>query len=327
MTVKLKPLSQQVIVITGASSGIGLATAYRAAERGAKVVLVARNARALAAIEQRIRKGGGQAIHVVADVSRRADLDRVAAAAIKAFGGFDTWVNNAGVGVFGRLADVSDADHRQVFEVNFWGVVYGSTIAAEHLKQSGGAIINMGSVVGDAAFSLQGMYGASKHAIKGFTDAFRMELEEARSPISITLIKPSAMDTPFPEHARNYLDQEPKLPPPLYRPEQVADTVLHAAEHGGRDYIVGGVGVAISAINKVFPRVLDWAGARLVPGLSSSGPPVRPPAGNLFQAGRDGDVRGNGSIAGGGALRPVAALALLAVAGLAGTSFLGRKRA
>src|SRR5688572_22063266 len=139
MGISLKPLDEQVIVITGASSGIGLATARAAAERGARVVLTARNAEALARIADEIRAAGGQATHVAADVSRREDVRRIADEAIRAFGGFDTWVNDAGVAAYGKLEQISDEDHRRMFDVNYFGVVHGSLIALEHLKPKGGA--------------------------------------------------------------------------------------------------------------------------------------------------------------------------------------------
>ncbi len=188
MAVHLKPVEDQVIVITGASSGIGLATAEAAAAAGAKVVLTSRSGGALAEVEGRIRDAGGEAIHVVADVGDRDQLQGVADAAIARFGGFDSWVNNAGVGIYGRLDQVSDEDNRKLFETNFWGLTYGSFIAVAHLRGKGGAIVNLGSVASDTALPLQGMYAASKHAIKGFTDTLRMELEEEGAPIFVNLM-------------------------------------------------------------------------------------------------------------------------------------------
>src|SRR5215211_2063592 len=145
MTVTLKPLAEQVIVLTGASSGIGLATARAAAERGAKLVLVARNEAALQEIAGEIRSRGGDAVAVAADVSQPEDLRRVAETAIERFGGFDTWINDAAVAIYGTIEEVPLADQRKLFEINYWGVVEGSLIAAKHLKRRGGAIINVGS--------------------------------------------------------------------------------------------------------------------------------------------------------------------------------------
>ena len=145
MRLRLKPLAEQVIVITGASSGIGLTTAIMAAKRGAAVVLAAREEGALREIRDGILTGGGRAEYVVADVGSRSDVEFVAAEAERHFGGFDTWVNNAGVGVFSRLEEISDEDHERLFRTNYWGVVHGSTVALRLLKRRGGALINMGS--------------------------------------------------------------------------------------------------------------------------------------------------------------------------------------
>ena len=337
MRPKLKKIADQVVVITGASSGIGLATAFAAARQGARVVLVARNEDALQSAVQQIRDGGGSATHVVADVTSKDDLERVAQTAVREFGGLDTWVNNAGLGIFGRLEEVSDEDNRRLFDVNFWGLVHGTQIAAAHLKQSGGAIINLGSVVSDVAFPVQGMYCASKHAIKGFTDAFRMEMEEARAPISVTLIKPASIDTPFPTHARNYLSEEPKLPPPVYAPEDVADAIVYAAAHGGRDYYIGGGGKFMSTLNKHFPSLVDWAGSRSIRAQSTfKHPPNRDREGALFDVVADGRVHGNSphhdmrSWYTKATLDPVLGGTLLALTGiatgLAGAALLRRRR-
>src|SRR3954471_23444579 len=220
MRVSLKSLDEQVVVITGASSGIGLATALTAAERGAKVVLAARSEEPLQKAVDKITADGGEAIYVVADVGQPVDVERVADAAAARFGRIDTWINNAGGSIYGRLDEVREKDSRRLFDTNFWGVVNGSLVALPYLKQVGGALINVGSEVSDAVVPLQGMYSASKHAVKGFTDALRIEVEELdKAPLSITLIQPTAVDTPYPQHAKNYTDKEPKLPSPQIDPE------------------------------------------------------------------------------------------------------------
>jgi NADP-dependent 3-hydroxy acid dehydrogenase YdfG len=204
MAVSLKPLDQQVIVITGASSGIGLATAEAAAKEGAKLVLASRSAKALQEIATRINANGGEAVHVVADVGDRSQVERIAEAALSRFGRIDTWINDAGVSIYGRLVEVSEKDSRRLFDTNFWGVVNGSLAALPHLLKQGGALINVGSEVSDAVVPLQGMYSASKHAVKGFTDALRVEIEEVdKAQVSITLIQPTAVNTPYPQHAKN----------------------------------------------------------------------------------------------------------------------------
>lgn len=257
MNIQLKKLNEQVMVITGATSGIGLVTARMAAGRGARLILAARNEEALRRLVNETAASGAQAVYVVADVGKQEDVRRIAEKAIEHFGDFDTWVNNAGVSIYGRVLDVSMEDHRQLFETNYWGLVYGSQVAAEHLRQKGGALINIGSSLSDRAIPLQGTYCASKHAVKGYTDALRMELEEEGVPISVTLIKPSAIDTPYREHAKNYMPVEPLNPPPVYAPETVAEAILHCAEHPERDVFIGAGGKALSLGGEYAPRLTD----------------------------------------------------------------------
>lgn len=287
-----KPLDEQVIVITGGSSGIGLATARMAARAGARVVLASRNAEALAAIQEEIEASGGEATHVVADVGRREDVQAIADKAVQRFGGFDTWVNDAGISIYGRLEEVSDEDHDRLFQTNFWGVVYGSLVAVPTLRRRGGAIINLGSIASDLAIPLQGMYSASKHAIRGFTDALRSELDLDRAPVSVTLIKPAAIDTPFPQHARNYLDREPKLPAPVYHPDEVAHAILHAAVYPQREIIVGGGGRAMTGLKKLAPGTFDRLGG-VMAGQQLRAEPPRDPNGALHHPTQDGHVRGD----------------------------------
>ena len=319
----LKSLPEQVVVITGASSGIGLATAKSAAAQGARVVLVSRNGEVLAQVEQQIRADGGEAIHVVADVGNREDLQRVADTAIARYGGFDTWVNNAGLGIVGRLEEVSDEDNHRLFQTNFWGLVYGSLIAVKHFKTRGGArrgsLINLGSVVSEVALPMQGMYSTTKHAIKGFTDALRTELLEEKAPVAVTLIQPAAINTPFPNHARNYSGSEPDLPPPVYPPEEVAHAILQAAVHGHHHIFVGGAGKLMAAMAHRFPQLMNLVGVSFIPQTFRDEPP-RDPAGALHQAGKDGQVHGDHpgyvmktSLYTRAVLHPGAALAALAV--------------
>jgi short-subunit dehydrogenase len=254
----LKPVEEQVIVVTGATSGIGLATARMAAERGARIVAAARSEDALQELTEEIREAGGDATHVVADVSNREDVHEIAQTAEDTYGGFDTWVNVAGAFLYGRLADTPIEDMREQFETNVWGLLYGSLEAADHLKlRDGGAIINIGSVVSDRAIPLQGSYSASKHAVKGFTDALRMELDAEGAPISVTLVKPAAVDTPYPEHAKNHMDEAATLPPPVYAPGTVARAILDAAEHPQRDVFVGGGAKGMAALGEHAAGAMD----------------------------------------------------------------------
>lgn len=261
MALRLKKLRDQTIVITGATTGIGLSTAREAARRGARLVVTARHENALVQLVDELRQRGTEAVHVVADVGDEEQVGAIADTAVARFGGFDTWINNAGASIFGRMLDVRQEDHRRLFDTNFWGVVYGSLAAARHLGERhgryGGTIINIGSVVSERAIPLQGMYSASKHAVKGFTDALRMELEDAGAPVAVTLVKPSSIATPFPLHAENVMDEEPTLPPPLYEPDVVARSILRCAEIPRRDVFVGGGGRMIAALGHYAPRLAD----------------------------------------------------------------------
>jgi len=290
----LKPVEEQVIVITGASSGIGLATAQAAAQRGARVVLAARSIDTLERICNDIEAAGGEAMAVEVDVGSRDDVERLAQTAIERFGRIDTWVNNAGVAIYGRLEQVSEADSRRLFDTNFWGVVNGSLAALPHLRRQGGALINVGSEVSDAVIPLQGMYSASKHAVKGFTDALRVEIEELdEAPVSITLIQPTAVDTPYPQHAKNYMGQEPKLPTPQIEPEKVADAILGAAEKEERDVRVGAMSVMNTIAAKVMPSAADKMSAKQADRQQYDEAP-RNPEGTLWQPGGEGMVHGSG---------------------------------
>ena len=294
MNVKLKPLDQQVIVITGASSGIGLATALAATEAGARVVLAARSENTLSEIVDNITDAGGTAIAVTADVGSRDDVERIAQAAIAQFGRIDTWVNDAGVSIYGRLDEVSDKDSRRLFDTNFWGVVYGSLVALPHLRKHGGALINVGSEVSDAVVPLQGMYSASKHAVKGFTDALRIELLADEAPVSVTLIQPTAVDTPYPDHAATYLKQEPMLPTPQIQPEQVAAAILDAAVDPVRDVKVGAMARMNTLVAKIMPSIADRM-SKMQMGRQQRNEVPHAAEGTLYRGGEDGRIHGRGN--------------------------------
>ncbi len=294
MTYNLKPLREQTMVITGASSGIGLVTARMAAERGARLVLAARNEEALRQLCNEITSKGGAAIHVVADVGREDQVHRIAHAAISRFGGFDTWVNDAGLSVYGRIMDVPIEDMHRLMDTDFWGVVYGSRTAVRHMSPSGGALINIGSVVSDRSIPMQGIYSAAKHAVKGFTNALRMELEEADIPISVSLIKPTGINTPFPDHAQNYMDRRPTLPPPVYAPEAVAEAILHCAERPERELFIGSAAKVMSAAEQYMPRVADKIMEQtMVDSQKTDHPPLPNERSNLYRPGQGLQERGS----------------------------------
>jgi NAD(P)-dependent dehydrogenase (short-subunit alcohol dehydrogenase family) len=295
MKPRLKPLDHQVIVITGGSSGIGLATARRAAEKGAKLVLAARNEDSLVEIRDQLQALGAEVEYVTADVGDPEDVRRVAQTAINRFGGFDTWINDAAAATYGKILDTPVEDHRKVFETNYWGMVHGSLEAVEHLRSrpGGGKLINLGSVLSDFAVPEQGPYVASKHAVKGFTHALRIEMRQMRLPVSVTLIKPSAIATPYKDHARNRMDQPARLPPPLYGPNVAADAILYACQHDVRDLTVGFAGRGQQLFQEYLP---DWADAMFAAFGTELQKDRRPGEvihrdGNLYRPKPDGEER------------------------------------
>lgn len=288
---KLKPLSRQVVVITGATSGIGLSTARAAAAQGAALVLAARNEEALKSVCDDLSAKGARCAYRVADVGVCTDVQAVADFAIAEFGGFDTWVNNAGVTIIGPVTDTPLEDQRRLFDTNYWGVVHGSRVAVEHLRtrEGGGAVINIGSPLGDVPGPLQGIYSASKSAVKSFTQALQFELAGQGVPVSVTLVKPQAVDSPYAEHARNLTELAVQSPAAVYATPLVAQAILHAAEHPVRELDVGGAGgPIISLIGAVWP----WAAQKLLAGSVTSLNSERAkrtdtPADNLHHPSRD----------------------------------------
>ncbi|KAB8127172.1 SDR family oxidoreductase [Gracilibacillus oryzae] len=257
--INLKNLEDQVIVITGASSGIGLVTARMAAAKGAKLVLAARNEEALHQLVEELRAKGHDAIYVIADVGKEADVNKIAESALEVYGRFDTWVNNAGVSIFGHAMDVSIEDMKRMFDTVFWGVVYGSKVAVKHFKERGGsgALINVGSLFGDKGTVLQSTYAAAKYAVHGWTDSLRMELEKEQTPISVTLIHPGRIDTPYNEHAKSYLDKQPTHRGMIYPPEAAAEGILYAAENPKRDMYIGSHAKLFALLGTLLPRLTD----------------------------------------------------------------------
>ncbi len=267
---RIKPLEDQVIVLTGASSGIGLVTARMAAKRGARLVLAARSEEALRELADEINNAGGEALAVTCDVSKEEDVKRLHDMAVERFGGYDTWVNDAGVGMYGKIWEVPTDDAKKLFETNVFGVFHGSRAAVRHFSEREdqrfhGSLVNVGSVLSYQAIPLQGVYVATKHAVKGLTDSLRMEIKADDLPVNVALIMPNAIDTPYAEHAANYMGVEADVPPPTYAPETVARAILHAATTRTRDLTVGGAFKPMTALNKVLPGLVDSVMAALMP--------------------------------------------------------------
>ncbi|HEX2544040.1 MAG TPA: SDR family oxidoreductase [Ramlibacter sp.] len=287
-----KTLADHTIVITGASSGIGLATAEQAAAAGARLVIVGREQSALDAIAATLLQAhAAQVLAVAADVGVREQVDRVALAAIERFGTFDTWINNAGVGLIASVLDAYDEPAaRRVFDTNFWGMVNGSLAAAAHLRRKGGTIINVASITADHAVPLQTIYSASKHAVKGFTDGLRQELQGEGSPVHVVLVKPACIATPLIEHVAHPAGRRPRLVSPLYDPQDAARAILHAALHPQRDVSIGGLASMHTVASAVAPQMMELGAADLMD-RQWTDEPSPGSNGNLFEPSRDSHGR------------------------------------
>jgi NAD(P)-dependent dehydrogenase (short-subunit alcohol dehydrogenase family) len=255
---KLKPIEEQVVAIVGASSGIGRETAIQFAKRRAKLVVSARSESGLTSLVNEIAALGGEAIAVIADVSVFEQVQDVAAKTVEHYGRLDTWVHTAATAVISPFEQVTPEEFKRVIDVNLMGQVYGAMVALPLLRREGrGALIHVSSVEARRAMPLQSSYAASKHAIEGFLDSLRVELQHEGFPISVTNVMPSVINTPFYNKARTKLGVKPTGVPPYYQPSLVAESILHVAEHPTRDIIVGDVGRFLDLLQRISPEITD----------------------------------------------------------------------
>ena len=253
-----RPVSEQVVVIVGASSGIGRASALAFARKGARVACAARSVPDLDTLVQEITTAGGSAIAVPTDVAEPGAVRALAAAAEERFGRIDTWVNAAAVSVWGRVEDITDEEFDRVMRINFLGHVHGVHAALPALRRAGGGVIvGISSVEGVRAVPLHGPYTASKWALRALYDSLRVELAQESEPIAVTTILPGSINTPFFEHARSKLGAMPKPPPPVYAAEIVADSIVYAAERPRREIPVGGAAIGFIAGQRFSPALTD----------------------------------------------------------------------
>jgi short-subunit dehydrogenase len=253
-----RAISEQVVVITGASSGIGRETALMFGRKGASVVVAARNEEALHEVAQEIGNEGGKAHVVATDVAEWSQVERLAKEAIKKFGKIDTWVNDAGVAEYATVEQMTIEEIDRIIKVNLMGEIYGMKAALPHLKkQDEGTIINVSSVLGVRSVPLQAAYCAAKHGVNAFGEALRMELEHEGSKVAVTTIMPSSINTPFFDHARSKMGVNPQPIPPVYEPSAVAEAIVFAAEHPQRQIYVGAAGKMISVMQHISPRFVD----------------------------------------------------------------------
>lgn len=256
--VHLKPIEQQVVVLVGASSGIGREAALQFAQRGAQVIVAARSEAGLLSLTEEIKRAGGEASYITADVSDFRQVKAIADKALERYGRIDTWVQAAGTGLVAPFKDITPEEFQRVIDVNLMGQVYGAMVALPHLKREGrGALIHISSMEGRRSLPLQSPYSSAKHGLEGFLESLRVELKHEGVPVSVTSILPSVIDTPFYNHARTKLGVKPTGIPPYYAPSLVAEAILYVAEHPTRDFIVGDVGRVLNILQKLSPTLVD----------------------------------------------------------------------
>jgi NAD(P)-dependent dehydrogenase (short-subunit alcohol dehydrogenase family) len=253
-----RPIADQVVVITGASSGIGRATALAFAQRGASVVIAARGEEALGTLEHEIRQLGRPCLAVPTDVADWQQVRALAVAAVERFGRIDTWVNDAAVSAWATVEQLTVEEIEQVIRVDLLGAIHGMKAALEVMgPDSPGTIINVGSVEAKRAFPLQAPYTAAKHGLKAFSDSLRMELQHGGRGVDVVLIHPAGINTPLFRHARSKLGVMARPAPPVYEPESVAEAIVFAAEHPRREIYVGGAGKLLELVERLSPALTD----------------------------------------------------------------------
>lgn len=255
---KLKPVEEQVVVLMGASGGIGREAAFRFARRGAKVVVSARSEAGLSSLVDEIRAEGGEAEAIAADVTRFEEVEAVAGRSLERYGRLDTWVHLAAISLFAPIDETTPEEFRRVIEIDLVGQAHGVLAALPHLKREGrGALVHVTSVTAKRAVPLQSAYSAAKHGVDGLLESLRVELAHEGWPIGVTNVMPAAINTPFFDRARTKLGVKPRGFPPLYAPGVVADAILYAAEKAPRDIVAGGAAKGLIWGQRLSPRLMD----------------------------------------------------------------------
>lgn len=278
-------LQDRVIILTGASSGIGRAAALELAGRGATLVLAARRDKALDELARECEGLGGRALAVPTDVSAEHEVRELARRAIEAFGRIDVWINDAGVYLVGKFEDIPPADFRQVIETNFFGTVYGARAVWRHFKERRrGTLINVASVASDATMAYTSAYSASKAAVRNFSDGLRMELHiEPDHDIHVCTVLPAAIDTPLFQQAGDYAGREAKPPSPIYPVEEAALAIADLVKTPQREVTVGRAAPGMMALKRLAPDTYEKAMAKKGDRDQFTGRPASPTSGNLFE--------------------------------------------
>lgn len=258
MKINLKPISTQVIVVFGASSGIGRLTALELAKKGAKICAAARSAEGLKSLVAEIEEHGGDAFYILADTADFEQVRNVAEKTVERYGRIDSWIHCAGAFLFAPFTETEPEEYERLIEVNLLGQIYGAKAAFPYLEKRGGALIHISSVEAWRTVPFQSAYGASKHGIYGFLQALRVEFAHNEIPIAVTQIMPAAINTPIYDKGRNKMPFKPRPVPPIYHPQIVVDAILYAAENPTKDLVAGGAGLGVVAAERLSPALTDW---------------------------------------------------------------------
>lgn len=324
--------TRPTVAITGASAGVGRAAARAFGRLGFNVGLIARGLDGLEAARAEVEAAGGRALILPADVAEPADVERVAARVVEELGPLDVWINAAMATVFAPVSQIRPDEFRRVTEVTYLGQVYGTMAALEHMRaEDHGTIVQVGSALGYRGIPLQAAYCGAKHAVRGFTDSLRAELEHEGSAIRLSMVQLPAVNTPQFNWARNRLPHRPQPVPPIYEPEVAAAAIVRAAAEAPREIWVGSSSLKTILGNMVAPGLLDRVLARAAYGGQQTDQPAQERPDNLFVP-VPGDFGAHGRFgrrAAGSGLQPnastVRALLLASALGFAGLAFgLGR---
>jgi NAD(P)-dependent dehydrogenase (short-subunit alcohol dehydrogenase family) len=275
----------EVVVVTGATSGVGRAVAERFAREGAQIALLARSRDGLDEAAASVEQLGGKALPIPTDVANADAVEAAAATAEARFGEIDIWVNNAMTTVFAFFHDVEPDEFRRATEVTYLGAVWGTRAALARMRpRDRGTIVQVGSALAYRGIPLQSAYCGAKHALKGFVESVRTELMHEGSNVHVTMVQLPGLNTPQFEHCRSKLPRRPMPVPPIYEPEVAARAIVWASRHDRREIYVGGPTVAAIVGNKLAPGVADWYLSRTGFDSQQTDEPERPARpDNLFE--------------------------------------------
>ena len=253
-----KPVSEQVVLVTGASSGLGRAIARAAGERGAKVVVTGRNEEALSNAVAEIERAGSEGLSAPADCTEQDQVERVVAQAIERFGRIDTYVANAIVTVYAEAERLTPEELRRVIDVNFFGTVYGYWASLPHLRAAKGTFLHISSALAYRGIPLQAAYCSSKAGLRAFFESARVEEQKAGTGVDISLVLPGAINTPQFDRDRQKIGYQPQPVPPIYQPEPYAEAALRCMERPIRELPVSWGAQKLLWGQKLAPRAGDW---------------------------------------------------------------------